>query len=69
MPPWQDIAALALVLLAAGFVARSIWRTVRGRPGMGCAACDRCPGWQGRNPALTAALDAPKPGEQNCQRE
>lgn len=46
MNSWQDFLTLGLAVLAAVFVAWRMWRTARGRPGIGCATCDRCPGWQ-----------------------
>ncbi len=42
MADWQTIALVPLVLLAAGYVARSLWASVR--PQRGCASCSQNPG-------------------------
>ncbi len=51
MTSWQDLVTLGLAVLAAVFVVWRTWRTVRGRPGIGCGTCLRCPGWR---PGATA---------------
>jgi len=40
---WQDLAALGIVLAAAGYLARLAWNAVTRKPGSGCGAgCGSC---------------------------
>jgi hypothetical protein len=39
---WQEIVAGAIVLAAAAYLARAVWRMLRGGSA-GCGACGSCP--------------------------
>ncbi|QDV32456.1 FeoB-associated Cys-rich membrane protein [Tautonia plasticadhaerens] len=67
MTAWQDVAALAMVALALGYLARSGYRAVstRGASGAGCGSgCGNCPsgseaGANGRGEPLVM-IDPPR---------
>ncbi len=39
---WQNLAVLAIVLAAAGYLARTAWRSVARRKASACGACGDC---------------------------
>jgi hypothetical protein len=43
MAIWQNIAVCVLVVAAAFYVIRYVWRTGRRRFAGGCSACGQCP--------------------------
>ena len=40
---WQEVVSLALVVVAASYLARVVWRNLAGRQTGGCGTCDACP--------------------------
>jgi hypothetical protein len=78
MPFWQDIAALGLVALALGYLARLGLGAVSGRKsagggcGSGCGGCPsgRSSGLDGRGeqPPLVSIGALPRPSHQESQR-
>jgi hypothetical protein len=41
---WQNVAALAIVLTAAVYLVRRVWKSVAKKRAGGCGACGSCPG-------------------------
>ena len=44
MFPWQAILVTLIVLAAAAYVAREVWRSVATNSGGSCGSCDSCEG-------------------------
>lgn len=59
---WQDVAVLAIVVMAAVYLTRSIWRTLAGGAGKGCGTCAKCPTGDEKQPQQLVELRAPRKG-------
>lgn len=40
---WQELVAFALVVAAAIYLTRRLWRVARGKQPTGCGTCPSCP--------------------------
>jgi hypothetical protein len=58
MNPWQDIAALVLVLAAALYVVRRLLQAGGRRRSAGCGGCSECA--SAVNPEPLVTIDPPK---------
>ena len=57
---WQNVVTLGLVIVAACYVVRRLWRTAGGKRPAGCPACSDCPDAHARKP-LVSIDRTPKP--------
>ncbi len=54
---WQDLAALGIVLAAAGYLARLAWNAVTRKQGSGCGSgCGSCSGQTAANSTIPEAV-------------
>ena len=54
---WQDLAALGIVLAAAGYLARLAWNAVTRKQGSGCGSgCGSCSARSAANSAIPEAV-------------
>jgi hypothetical protein len=54
---WQDLAAIATVLLAGAYLVRQTWLVLYRRQKSGCGGCPKCPSDAANNPLTIITID------------